>query len=248
MTITANQPKTDPLGEIDSDLPTAIYDYETHGHCEIHYAFVQSEIEALERAVTSVHQAGWPLVFAFVYDLIWRLARTAKLRAFVNGLIGPGYQLTITFRGKLCSSNTRWVGVSSAQRQCAARASCSYVLGPLTPATPDNGCIYVIERNSENPGEHMDISGANLTAAEVLRALPRVRALPAGPGSFLAWPNDTIHWGGMFLRGKQAGLALSFHFASANFENVDSSLSKAFLVEQPLPSAPRPDATGKCAA
>jgi hypothetical protein len=41
--------------------------------------------------------------------------------------------------------------------------------------------------------------------------------------------------GGMFLRGDQARLALSFHFASADFENVDSSLCKALLVERPLP-------------
>jgi ectoine hydroxylase-related dioxygenase (phytanoyl-CoA dioxygenase family) len=106
---------------------------------------------------------------------------------------------------------------------------------PLTQVTPDNGCVYVIERSSENSGEVVDLSGANLTAAQVLSALPRVRALLADLGSFLAWPNDTIHWGGMFLRGQQARIALSFHFASADFENVDSLLSESMLIDRPLP-------------
>jgi ectoine hydroxylase-related dioxygenase (phytanoyl-CoA dioxygenase family) len=106
---------------------------------------------------------------------------------------------------------------------------------PLTPVTPDNGCLYVIERDTDNSGESVDLSGANLTAAQVLSALPRVRALSAGPGSFLAWPNDTIHWGGMFLRGQQARMALSFHFASADFENIDSSLRESMLIHRPLP-------------
>lgn len=39
----------------------------------------------------------------------------------------------------------------------------------------------------------------------------------------------------MFLRGDRARLALSFHFASADFGNIDSSLRKALLPERPLP-------------
>ena len=236
MTITTSKPKFDPLDELDSDIASAIHDYNTYGHSEVHDAFERREIQALERAMTSVHEAGWPLIFAFVYDMTWRLARAAKLRAFVSALIGPGYQLTRSFWVNYVPATRGGSGFPPHRDNVRPGHHAVTCWVPLTPATPDNGCIYVIERNFENPCEHMDISGADLTASQVLSALPRVRALPAGPGSFLAWPNDTIHWGGMFLRGKQARLALSFHFASADFENVDSSLSKALLVEEPLPS------------
>jgi hypothetical protein len=236
MTISTNGPETDPPGELDADLAGAIHEYKTYGHCAVHNAFASDEIETLATAVNAVSVAGWPLIFAFVYDRLWSIGRAAKLRAFVSALIGTGYQSTISF----------WVNHVPATRGGSGfpphmddvQPGCHTVTCwiPLTPATPDNGCVYVIERDSENPDKSVDLSGANLTAAQVLSALPHVRALPASPGTFLAWPNDTIHWGGMFLRGRQARMALSFHFASADFENVDPSLRKAFLVEQPLPS------------
>jgi Phytanoyl-CoA dioxygenase (PhyH) len=235
MTITTSEPETDPLDELDSDLASAIHEYRTYGHCAVHNAFAPGEIETLAMAVNSVGVAGWPLIFAFVYDMLWSVGRAAKLRAFVSALIGPDYQPTISF----------WVNHVPATRGGSGfpphmddvRPGCHTVTCwiPLTPATPDNGCVYVIERDSENPDEPVDLSGANLTAAQVLSALPHVRALPTGPGSFLAWPNDTIHWGGMFLRGQQARMALSFHFASADFENIDSSLRESMLIERPLP-------------
>src|SRR5690349_20068901 len=69
MTITTSKPKFDPLDDLDSDITSAIHDYNTYGHCEIHDAFVQSEIRDMETAVISIRQAGWPLIFAFVYDM-----------------------------------------------------------------------------------------------------------------------------------------------------------------------------------
>jgi hypothetical protein len=235
MSITTDQPETASLKVPDSDLASVINEYRTYGHCAVHNAFGLGEIEALATAVNSVGEAGWPLIFAFVYDQLWSVGRAAKLRAFVSALIGPGYQPTISFWVNYVPATRGGSGFPPHRDDVQPGHHVVTCWVPLTPATPDNGCVYVIERDSENPDEPIDLSCANLTAAQVLRALPRVRALPASPGSFLAWPNDTIHWGGMFLRGEQARLALSFHFASADFENVDSSLRKALLSERPLP-------------
>jgi len=234
-TITASQPETGPSEELNSDLASVIHDYRTYGHCAVYDAFALDDIAALQTAAISISEAGWPLIFAFVYDEFWKIGRTTKLRAFVSSLIGSGYQPTVSF----------WVNYVPAVRGGSGfpphmddvwpghhTVTCWV---PLTPVTPDNGCLYVIERDSENSGESVDLSGANLTGAQVLSALPRVRALPARPGSFLAWPNNTIHWGGMFLRGQQARMALSFHFTSADFENVDPSLRESMLIHRPLP-------------
>lgn len=235
MTITTNRPNTDPLGELDSDLTTAIDDYRTYGHCAVHDAFARAEIQELETAINMIRQAGWPLIFAFVYDMLWKIGRATKLRVFVSTLIGPGYQPTISLWVNYVPATRGGSGFPPHRDNVRPGHHAVTCWVPLTPATPDNGCIYVIERNSENPDERIDLSGCNVTASQVLSALPRVRALPASPGSFLAWPNDTIHWGGMFLRGQQARIALSFHFASADFENIDSSLRESMLIEQPLP-------------
>ena len=237
MTITTNQPvpETPFLGESNSDLASAIHDYRTYGHCAVHSAFAPGEIETLATAVNSVGEVGWPLIFAFVYDMLWSVGRAAKLRAFVSALIGADYQTAISFWVNHVPAARGGSGFPPHMDDVWPGHHTVTCWAPLTPVTPDNGCIYVIERDPENSGEPVDLSDANLTAGQVLSVLPRVRALPADPGSFLAWPNDTIHWGGMFLRGHRARLALSFHFASADFENVDSSLRKALVSERPLP-------------
>lgn len=236
MTITTSEPETGPLGELDSDLASAIHEYKTYGHCAVHNAFPLGEIEALAKAVNSVGEAGWPLIFAFVYDMLWSVGRAPKLRAFASTLIGPGYQPTVSFWVNQVPATPGGSGFPPHMDDVRPGYHTVTCWVPLAPVTPDNGCIYVIEKNFENPDRPIDLSSTNLTAAQVLSALPYVRALPASPGSFLAWPNDTIHWGGRFLRGHQARLALSFHLASADFENVDSSLRNALLPEHPMPS------------
>lgn len=235
MAITTHQPEAGPPDQADSDLASAFHDYRTYGHCAVHNAFKLNEIESLRTAVTSVRQAGWPLIFAFVFDALWTLGRSARLRAFVSALIGPAYQPTISFWVNHVPAVRGGSGFPPHTDDVRPGHHTVTCWVPLTPVTPDNGCIYVIERNPENSSKAVDLSGEDLTAAQVLNQLPHIRALPASPGSFLAWPNDTIHWGGMFMRGDQARLALSFHFASADFENVDSSLRKSLLVDQPLP-------------
>src|SRR5215203_7357365 len=97
MVITTDLPDTGPLGQADSDLASAFHDYQTYGHCAVHKAFNLTEVESLRMAVTSVADAGWPLIFAFVYDMFWKVGRAAKLRAFVSSLIGSEYQPTISF-------------------------------------------------------------------------------------------------------------------------------------------------------
>ena len=64
--------------------------------------------------------------------------------------------------------------------------------------------------------------------------LAHSRAVPMSPGGFLAWPQDTIHWGGLFRRGTER-LALSWEFMGAQHENFDDILPLALYVERPLP-------------
>lgn len=234
MTITRDQPETTSKTS-HTDLASAIDDYRTYGHTALHNVFAVGEIEALATAVNSVGAAGWPLIFAFVYDGLWSVGRAPKLRAFVSRLIGSEYQPTISFWVNHVPATRGGSGFPPHMDDVWPEHHTVTCWVPLTRVTPDNGCVYVIERNSASSNRSIDLSDANLTAAQMFSALPRVRALPASPGSFLAWPNDTIHWGGMYLRGQQARTALSFHFASGDFENVDSSLSESMLIDRPLP-------------
>jgi len=140
MTIMTNQPETGPLGELDSDLEGAIHDYRTYGHCAVHNAFALGEVEALETAVISVRQAGWPLIFAFVYDMLWRAGRAAKLRAFVSALIGPGYQPTVSFWVNYVPATRGGSGFPPHMDDVRPGRHTVTCWVPLTPVTPDNGC------------------------------------------------------------------------------------------------------------
>jgi hypothetical protein len=220
---------------INVDIEEAIDDYRNYGHCIVDEAFARSDIECLRSAVTRVHEGGWPMIFAFLYDQFWTLTQSPKLDAFAKALLGLEYQPTISF----------WVNYVPAQPGSSGfpphlddvrpghHAVTCWI--PLTLSTPDNGCVYVVEQNPHAPGAAASLVGDNVPLKNVLNALLHVRALPAKPGSFLAWPNNTLHWGGMFLRG-EARLSLSYHLTGADYDNIDPALRLALIPDQPLPS------------
>lgn len=218
------------------DVDDALADYRSCGHCAVHGAFDAGSIDKLNSAVLAVHEAGWPMIFAFVYDQFWTIARTSKLDWFVSALLGPGYQTAISFWVNYVPTKRGGSGFTPHVDDVRPGHHSVTCWIPLTPATADNGCVYVIEKGTDNQALPETFVGVeSFTAPQVASALAHVRALPVNPGSFLAWPNDTIHWGGMFLRGDQARMALSWHFTGADFENVDPDLSRALVPDQPLP-------------
>jgi hypothetical protein len=78
---------------------------------------------------------------------------------------------------------------------------------PLTPATPLNGCIYVV------PASRDPQYGADAGQRSTPFALPAVRALPVEPGEYLIWNQAVLHWGGAssrFAAGPRLSMALEF--------------------------------------
>lgn len=237
MSIGQTRPAIPAAGGPDTAARTAIGDYRAFGHCSVRDAFPVADMSRLRRAVESVSDAGWPKIFAFVYDDFWTINRSSRLHDFATALLGPGYQVTISF----------WVNHVPAERGNSGfpphkddvrpghhTVTCWL---PLTPATTENGCMYVIERDPDAGEAATSLIGTEIPKSQVWNVLRHVRALPAEPGAFLAWPNDTVHWGGMYLRGEPR-LALTYHLASADYKNVDPALRLALSPDHPLPSLP----------
>jgi hypothetical protein len=235
MTIGSSRPVTAPRPQPCPELQAAVDDYGLYGHCVVNEAFSLSDIEALTTAIRAVHDAGWPMIFAFIYDQFWTITRTPKLDTFVRTLVGHDYQPTISFWVNHVPATRGGSGFTPHLDDVRPGHHSVTCWLPLTPATADNGCVYVVEKSPSSQAEAF-VGLASFTPAQVCNVLARVRALPVNPGSFLAWPNDTLHWGGMFLRGDQARLALSWHFAAADYENVDPVLRVASVPERALPS------------
>src|SRR5262245_9482490 len=239
LTIGAPAPHLSRLASQDAvfhDVAAAIADYETCGHCIVHGAFPENAIEALRRAVWAVHAAGWPMIFAFVYDQFWALPRSACMDVLVGAIIGRPYQPAISFWVNHVPNQRGGSGFTPHTDDVRPGYPSVTCWIPLTAATPENGCVYVIERAGPGQGVPTKFSGIeSFTAPQVASTLAHVRALPANPGAFLAWPNDTVHWGGRFLRGDEGRLAISWHFVGADYENVDADLERALIPDAPLP-------------
>jgi hypothetical protein len=235
MTISRSHPIS-PGKDVQREIHNAIDDYTQYGHCIVNEAFSANDTEILKSAVLAVHEAGWPMIFAFVYDQFWTVTRLPKMDAFLRALLGTSYQTTVSFWINYVPAIRGGSGFTPHLDDVRPGHHSVTCWLPLTAATPDNGCVYVMENNVDSRAvTNTFVDAENFTAAEVCSALVHVRALPANPGSFLAWPNTTLHWGGMFLRGNQARLALSWHFTSADYENIDSALRSALLPDHPLP-------------
>src|SRR5207244_2616081 len=69
---------------------------------------------------------------------------------------------------------------------------------PLSDATLDNGCMYVVPRDR--------------AAADADARLQACRALPAAAGSILGWNFDVLHWGSTCTRPGEPRIAISQEF------------------------------------
>lgn len=144
------------------------------------------EVRALLDAVLAVRAAGLPPVFVFALDPAWHLffRLDALWRAAFDGewrglpacwawVIDPGE------RGWKPHRDQR--GGRGLDAEGAPTVLSAWI--PLTPATPLNGCMYLVPMRYHVGDEH-DVD------------LQDVRALPAAPGSVLAWNHVVVHWGG----------------------------------------------------
>jgi hypothetical protein len=155
-------------------------------------------------AVDAVARAGWPRVFAFVYDEIWRVVRAPGVVSLTRALLGadarqlPGIwahhvAADAGARGWGPHVDTRGTA-RTAQDGAPARLT---VWLPLTDATLDNGCMRAVPvRLTGDLAERFeDLERAE--RHEWLTWLQNARALPAPAGSVLGWRTDVLHFGGV---------------------------------------------------
>jgi hypothetical protein len=236
MTIGPEHKRTATVAPDKTRLDQAINEYWTYGHCAVSDAFAPADIEALRETIFAVHTAGWPMIFASVYDLFWTFTRSSKADSFLQRILGSGYQPTLDFWVNYVPAARGGAGFAAHKDDVRPGHHAVNCWIPLTPANTDNGCIYVIEKSAHIKDllAHF-VDTRHFTSEQVCTALSHVRALPTNPGSFLAWPNDTIHWGGMYARGDQARLALTWHLTASDHHNVDPHLQSALVPDGPLP-------------
>src|SRR5207244_3331141 len=148
-------------------------------------------LSRLNAAIDAVVAAGWPPVFAWVYDEFWSLARLPDASPLIASQLGAGYSQiphiwvhvvpamvgssgwTPHFDGPIVGRASIWIA--------------------LTDATLSNGCMHVVARRHLAPAfESEPLDTGRVAIADAFRALQGVRALPASAGSVLGWTFDVL--------------------------------------------------------
>lgn len=169
-------------------------------------------VEKMRRCFETTESAGWPPVFVFVYDEFWRVYRGPLLVKFLKGALGEEYGQLPYLWGHHVPANSRgWRphvdGPTEVKKLTVWLA--------LSDATLENGCMYVVPRNSETEKMSDQFFSENaLEWGEARKLLQNVKALPAAAGSYLGWGPYVIHWGA--TSGPMAGdrISISAEFSS----------------------------------
>lgn len=179
---------------------------------------LDAPIADIAKAMDRIVSSGLPAAFIGVYDEVWSLI--SQLNSVVDGLFVDGAAMVPDFWA--CHSATSGAGISAGRKRAAegvfrdGTPKNVTVWLPLTQATPDNGCVYVVpagqDRNYGKPqAERADAS------------LPGIRALPAEAGDVLIWNGETYHWQARPDRHCEDGplMSLTWEFQSAELPPLE---------------------------
>jgi len=177
-----------------------------------------STITRMRECVERLKKKGWPPVFAFVYDEFWQVARAPSLVRLLSGALGAGYRQVPRVWLHYVTPQTGaslWPPHFDGYR----RGNRVTVWVPLSDATLDNGCIYVIPKNLTPRG----IADAfarleRISVADAQTLLQGSRALPSPAGTVLGWDFEVIHWGSPCSRSEEPRIACSQTFIAGREE------------------------------
>lgn len=189
----------------------ALVDYvEKRGYLHTPATLSPDAIGALASAAETLRAEGWPPTFCFVYDEAWRVARTPSLSRIVESVLGTGYRqipnvwchyVPVAWRSRGWPPHIDGYGGEASKDRLT-------IWIPLTEATLDNGCMYVVPKDA--PHTTLDETFDKKTARLLLQG---ARALPASPGEALGWGFETIHWGSASTpNASEPRVSLSFEF------------------------------------
>jgi hypothetical protein len=167
-----------------------------HGYFQLPTVTSSDAIGRMCSSVESLRNAGWPAVFSYVYDEFWALLRTPGMVRFLSRHLGPGYVQNANVWTYRVNPRTRSSGWPPHTDNWDYQDRLTLWI-PLTDATIDNGCMYVIPQDcvpSMLPRNYSDWESVSKQDLQVL--LHNVTPLPAAAGSVLGWHHQLIHWGG----------------------------------------------------
>lgn len=178
----------------------------TEGYFQMGPLIPAADCALLAATLGALWRQHVPLVFAYVYDELWRV--TPWFQPFLAAVLGADFRQLPDLWGHHLDHTAHDAGWSPHRDKTidtllpnrAPRSLSLWI--PLTDATPMNGCMYLLPAN-------LDENFVRGELEKVTIARPQdIRALPARAGELLCWKQGVLHWGGR-SSGRAAGPRIS---------------------------------------
>ncbi len=192
------------------------------GYLQTRPLIPRTDTERLAQCVLKVIDAGFPPIFAFVYDEFWRIC--GNLSQVLNPVLGPKYKLLPDFWVWCIEKNAMGFKPHRDHQhgrhtlRADGRPTILTVWIPFTDVTPLNSCMYVLPTNLD---PNLPDNFQDQTVREPV--LQSIRALPAEAGSILAWNSYALHWGARSSEwAAQPRISLGIYFQSGDVAPYDN--------------------------
>ncbi|MEQ8285772.1 phytanoyl-CoA dioxygenase family protein [Thalassospira sp.] len=182
----------------------------------------RDELAKLRQGIETLVSNGMSPALIYLYDEAWQVFR--RLKPLLSHFLGERVALLPHFwawhvdpgqDGRGWPPHRDYQGESVVGDDMLISLS---LWVPLSKASPDNGCMYVLPRSFE---KCYDLA---VTKPEDV-FLQDVRALPAGPGTVMGWRQDLYHWGGRASKhASEPRISLSLEFQNAVFDPLADQL------------------------
>jgi hypothetical protein len=198
------------------------------------------DLKLMADTVRALSAAGLSPVFAYIYDEFWY--PFFKLHRLFGALFGGRYCLLPDFwiwnvdpkKGEAGWRPHRDKGRKSLFADGSPKSLTTWI--PLSPATPLNGCMYVV------PARY-DPTYATAEEAMMKFEPQSIRALPGKPGDFFIWNQALYHWGSRTSpHATESRVSMAFEFQRADVPPYNSPLIDSLRV---LPFEARLDLVAK---
>ena len=204
--------------------------------------FPKEKLEMVRKGIEVLHESGFPASFILLFDVTWDLAAVSRQLFKTTCLETNEFQFDILawhISGKGFSPHRDRQPEDAAKTFVGEDAKFVTHWIALTPATPQNSCLYMIPKEHD-PGY---LSGDTDEEDPLHRALcdktkfQRIVALPRNPGQSLLFTHRIIHWGS--ARDPGASDSLGPRMA-ISFVCSDPSFEKPFLANPHFSTEERP--------
>lgn len=185
-------------------------------------------LAAMRSALVTLHEHGYPPVFAYVYDQFWDIARSPSVRALLADALGPGCrQSPRVWAFHLATENGASGWPPHVDGGHLAHTTDRITLWlPITDATLENGCMNVVPKHflpASLPDEFAnDARGISPKIWRIM--LQGARPLPARAGSILAWDFQVVHWSSFCDEAVEPRMSLAVEIIGPTVEPTEGEL------------------------